>query len=159
MIICCGKRSDRGGVSSIEGNFGHFLQFWGVFSPLHPPKVLTLPNSVWNAYQPSFWMQQDRFDQSGRDFFIFFHHFWQLIIATLFWPNFTCLEVAQSSSSNIIWSVTSNLCFSTAICHYAVRCQSVVVLLLRNLNTSLSQNGKIWLISISRYKTSLLDKQ
>ena len=69
------KRLDRGGVSSKEGNFGHFLQFWEVFSPLHPPKVLTLPHLVWNAYQPCFWMRQGRFDPSGRNFFHFFSSF------------------------------------------------------------------------------------
>ena len=50
-------------------------QFWEVFSPLHPLEVLTIPNSVWNAYQSSFWMQQGRIDPSGRNFFHLFSLF------------------------------------------------------------------------------------
>ena len=69
------KKSDRGGVSSKWGNFGHFLLFWEVFSPLHPLEVLTIPNSVWNAYQSSFWMQQGRIDPSGRNCFHLFSLF------------------------------------------------------------------------------------
>ena len=71
-MICLRKKGVKGGVSSKEGNFGHFLQFWGVFSLLHPPTVPRLPNSVWNQYQPSLWIHQGRFDPSSRNFFLFF---------------------------------------------------------------------------------------
>ena len=71
-MICLRKKTVKGGVSFKEDNFGHFLQFWGIFSQLHAPTVLRLPNLVWNAYQPSFWMQKGRFNPSGRNFFLFF---------------------------------------------------------------------------------------
>ena len=71
-MICLRKKGVKGGVSSKEGNVGHFLQFWGVFSLLHPLKVLTIPNLVWNAYQSSFWKQQGSIDPSGRNFFHLF---------------------------------------------------------------------------------------